>query len=583
MRWNSELLSEAIEELRTRRGDRADIEVKSAAGGLPALAPTICAFANMPEGGTIILGLDEANNFAPVGLENLATLEQGLAAQGRTAVTPPVRMEFQTFQVSGRAVLVAEVEALPLQNRPARHGGLAYLRQSDGDYIMSAQEIAQIELLKTQGLHPTRPDGQAVPETSAADLDSSLLATYLGVARATARRYAAATDEQILYYTGVTTRGGQLTLAGAYALGTLPQAGAPHLGITAAVPLPGGGADRADDLAHFVGPVPDLLEQAMAWVRRNTRTTLTYDPRGHGSDRTELPMRAVREIVANAIVHRNLDAITSSKRVEIRLYDDRLVITSPGGLWGVSESQLGHPGAKSAVNPVLYEVCKYTRMADGSRVIEGEGGGIREALEALRSAGMRPPTFRDSGVTFTAIIWRHTLLASADLEWLADIADGVQLTSEQRAILASMRHGEAWTNARVRAEFAPTDSTHARRMLQQLVDLGLATAQGARGSTTYTLANEADVAASQLTVAEMPVEAAPAQTGTSTAGTKHGDAVLAALKETGSLAELVDRTGLKRNQVQYALRKLIDGGLVEMRGAQGHRSTVYARRVAGGA
>lgn len=50
----------------------------------------------------------------------------------------------------------------------------------------------------------------------------------------------------------------------------------------------------------------------MAWVVRNTRTAMGYDDRGHGVDRTELPMRAIREIVANALVHRNLDAITDS-------------------------------------------------------------------------------------------------------------------------------------------------------------------------------------------------------------------------------------------------------------------------------
>ncbi len=185
-------------------------------------------------------------------------------------------------------------------------------------------------------------------------------------------------------------------------------------------------------------------------------------------------MRAVREIVANALVHRNLDAITDSKRVEIRLLLDRPVITSPGGLWGVSESQLGRPGAKSAVNPVLYDVCKFVSMPDASRVIEGEGGGIREAIEALRSAGLRPPRFVDTGVQFTTIISRHTLITEEDLTWLADVTDGMDLAGEQRAILVSIRHGGIWTNSRVRQEFEPMDSVAARRMLQQLVDTGLA-------------------------------------------------------------------------------------------------------------
>ncbi|MFT4165685.1 MAG: ATP-binding protein [Microlunatus sp.] len=62
-----------------------------------------------------------------------------------------------------------------------------------------------------------------------------------------------------------------------------------------------------------------------------------------------------------------------------------------------SESRLGRPGAKSAVNPVLYDICKFVRMPDASRVIEGEGGGIREAITALTSAGLRPPRFIDTG------------------------------------------------------------------------------------------------------------------------------------------------------------------------------------------
>lgn len=53
-------LREMIAELRSAGGDCADIEVKSAAGGLPqSLTSTLSALANLPGGGTIILGLDE--------------------------------------------------------------------------------------------------------------------------------------------------------------------------------------------------------------------------------------------------------------------------------------------------------------------------------------------------------------------------------------------------------------------------------------------------------------------------------------------------------------------------------------------
>lgn len=594
MEWTSSKLQELIVELRHRQGDTNDVEVKSAAGGCPTLGPTICAFANMPEGGTIILGLDEASGFAPVGLPDLAGLEHAVAAQARTSVSPPTRCEFQTFQVGGKPVLVATIQALPLRDRPARHGGRAYLRQSDGDYVMSEQEIAQIELLKTQSVHPTQPDRAPVPHTSVTDLDSELLASFLAAAKRSSRRYAAASDDEVLRFTGVIARTGELTLAGLYALGMSPQSISPSLSVTAAVQLPPGSGARTRDLAHLVGPIPDLLEDAMAWVVRNTRTSIRYDERGHGVDETEIPMQAVREIVANALVHRNLDTITDSKRVEIRLLQDRLVIASPGGLWGVSESQLGHPGAKSAVNPALYDVCKYVRMADGSRVIEGEGGGIREAVEALRSAGLRAPRFIDTGVQFTVILSRHTLIGDNDLAWLGEVAAHLDLSSEQRAILVSMRHGEVWTNSRLRQEFVPMDSVAARRLLQQLVDTGLVEMHGERGGATYTIADRHRRAEpDEVIVEELPPDQpalievrengadvladSPAITGAH-GQSRNSAVVLGALDQARPLSEIIAATGLTQGQVRYALTQLIAAEEVTMLGSQGVRGTTYVRR-----
>lgn len=583
MRWTAASLQEHVVELRARRGDTTTVEVKAAAGGCPELGETLCAFANMPDGGTIILGLDESAGFRPVGLDNLAELERGVAAQARTAVTPPAHCEFQTFHVDGSPVLVVDVEGMPLQDRPARHGGQSFLRQSDGDYAMSPQELAQLELLKTQAVRPTNPDRQPVPGATLGDLDPELTRAFIASARDASRRLREASDDELLRLSGVVSAGGELTLAGAYALGRYPQAYSPSLSITAAVPLPPGSGVRTRDLAHLDGPLPELLDQAMEWVRRNTRTSMGYDERGHGVDLAELPMRAVREIIANALVHRNLDSITSSKRVEIRLYDDKLVITSPGGLWGVSGRQLGRPGGKSAVNPLLYDLCKLVRMVDGSRVIEGEGGGIREALQALQAAGLRAPTFVDSGVQFTVLMWRHTLLTDGDLDWLGQVAPGAPLSSEQRAILAAMRHGQTWTNSSVRAEFGPVDSVEARRMLQQLVDLDLARATGSRGNTTYALAKRLGPAKAGGLPKVQELRDLGSQTASVGSGvrtsfsglTKHADVVGRELGQARTVKELMELTGLSESQVRYALRRLINAGVAAMLGSQGLQDTRY--------
>lgn len=59
-----EELDDVVRILRRSGGDNSAIEVKSAAGGLPvSLTPSLSALANLPGGGTIILGLDERTGF----------------------------------------------------------------------------------------------------------------------------------------------------------------------------------------------------------------------------------------------------------------------------------------------------------------------------------------------------------------------------------------------------------------------------------------------------------------------------------------------------------------------------------------
>lgn len=509
--WTPTSLATAIGALRRRRGDSTTIEVKSARHGVPDLAPTLCAFANMPDGGTIVLGLDERRGFTPVRLHDLALLEQGVADVARTAVTPPVTCSFRTLPFEGSEVLVCEVAGLPLRDRPARHDGRAYLRQSDGDYAMSEQEITQIELAKSQAQRP-HPDQDAVPGAGREHLDPDATAQFLRAAAASSRRLSGLPEDEVLRRTGVVSTGGELTLAGLYALGAYPQQFRPSLAITAAVRLPRSSGGRVRDLAHLDGPLPDLLDDALTWIARNTRTTMGYDATGRGEDRPEFPPVAVREFIANALVHRSLEPVTDSKRVEIRLHGDRLAITSPGGLWGVARGELGEPGGKSAVNVALYDVCQLVRASDGSRVIEGEGGGIREARRALADAGLAPPTFIDRGVSFTVILWRP------GFDGVGAIPDGGLPTDVGHA-----------------AGHSPAEEA----LVEALRERGVVV--GSRGPG------------------------------------RNADLIWSALAEPRTARELSDALSLSRRQVEYALARLRDAGVVVLDGRPGATNARYSR------
>lgn len=583
-----EEIQSLITELRARGSDRNEVEVKRAEAGTPRLAETLCAFGNMPSGGLIILGLDEAAGFSATGLTSLGAVEAAIAAQARNAVSPPVHVTFEAAEIDGATILLVRVFGLPTSAKPCTTGGKAYVRQSDGDYPMSEQEVAQLLAARDR----PRFDRQVIDGAGVNDLDPDLLRQFLAAARASSRRLSSQTDLEILRSKGaVESNGDRLTVAGLYALAGYPQRFAPSLSITAAVA--GRGSERVRDLVHLDGPLAELLDQAMEWVSRNTRTTIRFGSDGHGRDEPEIPMVAVRELIANALVHRDLSPHTQTKRVEIRLKDDMLVITNPGGLWGISREQLGKPGGKSAVNEFLYEICKLTRTAGGARVIEGEGGGIREVETALKAAGMSQPKFIDSGVMFTALVPRHALLPAADLAWLSENVDSEGFTDVQRSILISMRHGGVWTNGRVRDEFAPTDSRDARAALQGLVNARFATQDGERGQATYSIRPEfaASVSASDTPTvvlrpsgrqdASPPRQDAVSEVGDeqpARSGTKNGAMILDALAGgPQTKADLVDRTGLTPGQVSYALKVLVSAKRVVMVGGWGKRSTRYRR------
>lgn len=411
MEWNAQRLEETLALLRERGFDSTEIEVKAARGGLPEnLGQTLSAFANMPDGGTLILGVDEKSGFTPVGVD--AEVEAGIASLARNGVVPSPHLDFYPFTFKSDnnplTVLVVAVRGLSIVDRPARYKGQAYLRQSDGDYRMNDAEQRMVEVAKLHAEEQVLYDEAPVAHTSIDDLDPTYLETYLSNVRAESRRLAGFAPEKILRAKGLLTAEGQLTLAGLYALGSYPQGVRPALTVTAAVQLPEGSGARTRNRRDFDGPLPDLLNDLVAWCAQNLPREQRYRQDGHMVDVPLVPLQAVREFVANALVHRDLGPGTlgQGKSVQIRVTPKALFIESPGGLRGLSVEQLkALEHAQAAVNQRLYDAAKYLRTPGGERLIEGEGGGIQEGFAAMAQAGLRPPQLINSGVKFKVILW----------------------------------------------------------------------------------------------------------------------------------------------------------------------------------
>lgn len=266
--------------------------------------------------------------------------------------------------------------------------------------------------------------------------------------------------------------------------------------MTAAVQLPSNTGARNRDLQHFTGPLPALLEDTLDWCARNLAVVRAYRSDGHLAELPELPLSAVRELLANALVHRDLspDTFGIGKSIQVRLTPSALMVLSPGGLKGISLQQLeSEDHAQAAVNQRLYAIARRLRTADGLAVIEGEGGGIREVFRAAESYGLHTPTLIDTGVEFKAMLWRP----EPDRR-LPDAALTVETPphivrpsrNDPRVSAALEFLGEA-SIQELRASTGLT-ARQIRYSLARLMDSGLAEMDGRQGvrGTTYRLRRE---------------------------------------------------------------------------------------------
>lgn len=570
-------IDELIDELRSNRDDSAAVEAKRAAGGWPSdIARTLSAFANTPGGGTIVFGIDEAANFAPVGVWDAKACRKALASASRSAVEPPVTATSRIEDVDGHEIVVADIHEADPTAKPVRVKAerKAYLRQHDGDFALSVNEEQSFLVSRTT----PRFDAAAVPDAAIDDLDPELVDAYVSVCHESSTALRRFDREETLYRTGVLVGGDRHpSVAGLLALGLYPQQFLPNLVIQAHVrPGPGDppGA-RATAVRRFDGPIPTMLSDAMTWVRRSTRSRVVFGEDGHGRDAPEYPAVAVRELISNALVHRDLGEHALGLPVSLHLEATKLVLTNPGGLFGITVDRLGLDGVTSARNGTLIRICQNVRFDGDLRVSEALASGIPAVLQALGHAQMTPPIFVDQGIRFTVLVPNHALLGADDLAWLRSLGSQIDgLSDAQRHALVALRGGKSWTNRGYR-ELFPMDSRRARIELGELVTRGFAVADGERAARTYRFAGAGvDATPRQL----------PLPTGTTRVEGRSpvhpNETRVRAVLEAGpaEVNVIVSTTGLSARQVRYALRKLRDRDDVRIQQGGTGRRTTYGIR-----
>lgn len=474
-------VSEVVSTLRAVGSDLTTVEVKAAAGGLPkSIIETVSAFANTG-GGLILLGLDESSEFSVLQVDN-GKLASDLASACADQLEPPIRPEIEIVEFEGNHLVAAFVDELPQTQKPCfvKSRGIergSFVRTFDGDRSLSTYEVHVLQSSRGQ----PHDDGAIVAGATTDDLDSSLTSALLARLRSTRGHvFTSASDDEILDMMGVTvTRDGAraVTLAGLLALGRFPQQFVPQLDVTF-VALPTASGEPLQDGTRFLdnqsidGPIPRMVSETLAALRRNMKRRSIVVGVGR-EDRWEYPEEAIRELVANALMHRDYNQLAHGTQVRVSLYPDRLEVSSPGGLHGpVSHVDLLAEPVSSSRNARLAKLLEDVEVeSTGRTVCENRGSGLLATAAALRDAGMEPPQVMDNIREFRMIIRNHGLLDDDAVSWLSTL-DTARLNDRQRLGLAFLHRNGQITNQQYRT-VTGTDSLTATRELTGLASEGL--------------------------------------------------------------------------------------------------------------
>lgn len=432
--WQLETL---IKRMRVSGTDLQDVEVKEAASGLPkGIGDTLSAFAN-GGGGTIVLGLSERNGFMPVKGFDAKRMQDALSRLCSDGMEPPLRADVAVSLFEDAPVVVARVQELPPRLKPCyvKTKGLrlgSFIRVGDGDRRLTDYEIDRLLEEHTQPQY----DAEMITEASLDDLDQDLLRGLLARERFVHPRISGRlSDEDLELNLRVVARDaeGSLrpTLGGLLALGIYPQKYYPRLSVTFAV-FPG--HSKADlgtrglvDSATLVGPIPAIVADAVAMVNRNMRTGGAIEG-AFRKDVPDYPLVAVREAVTNALMHRDYSPVARGMQVQLNMYDDRLEIMNPGGLYGtLTLDALGVSGASATRNQHLSLLLEETPYPDGGYVAENRGTGYQRILAELAANG-NPPAAPDATVSHFALTMEKGMRPEA-----ASIRSGVG--EQERAIV----------------------------------------------------------------------------------------------------------------------------------------------------
>lgn len=364
---------------RIRRGEDMHTEFKVTDAHVDDIAAAMVAFANT-DGGQLIFGVTDDRQIA--GVKDPDRLMQRIDQTAYQNCEPSLTVVQETVHIPEGTVVVVHVPKG--DQRPYRtHRGDYFIRTTTGRRRASRQELLRL----FQAVESLFYEETLILRAGLKDIDIAAFGQFctrvLGEA-------GAEPEALLVNWHLVREREGRKhpTIAALLLFGREPQEYLPYAYITAARILGQDSSGEPSDRKRIQGTLFQMLEDAARFLNLHLRIA----HRIQGFEREvypELPEKALREVVVNALVHRDY---TIHAPIRIFILDDRVEVRSPGRLPNTVTVEMIKAGLAHVLrNPALYSF--FVRAG----LVTDTGNGFRRAMFLVKEAIGREPDIREEG------------------------------------------------------------------------------------------------------------------------------------------------------------------------------------------
>ena len=354
---------------------------------------TVVAFANT-SGGTVVVGIeDKTNRVVGVEKSNVPIVCDQIANAISDGITPQIMPDIFVEEVEGKNVVFVEV--FPSPHRPYY---IASLGKEKGTFVRigGTTRSADVAILKELELEGANMSYDSLVYRDAEYSEKS------------AKKLCRAIEKYIYEYEGIRKKVSPDQLE---RWGLLKHVGNKLLPTNAFMMLTDNpfrearvqcglfkGTERVKflDKREFDGPLFEQIEDAYQFVLKHINLGVRIEGI-FSKNEYELPKESIREMIVNAVTHRNY---AQSASVQVAVFDNRVEVTSPGMLYGGITLKEVLSGASRIRNKAIATV--FSQM----HIIDDWGTGIQKIIDGCRDYGISDPEFIELGTSFRVNIYR---------------------------------------------------------------------------------------------------------------------------------------------------------------------------------